>query len=149
MAQSKKEKVEYTDSTAKRDLEARLNDDSPAPVFNPSVNPDHEDAKLVIEGEGDGSYVAVSPEYANAANEIDQPLQAEEGADKQAEEAWEDSYGDSDGEVSEDLQKAHEKVTTTVAGGEQSSTPTETPATTEGSDEKDEKDTTGSNSPTS
>lgn len=102
MADKPEEEVVYTKPTSQVDLDARLNDESDPPVHLASENPNpfHEDG-----------YVGVSPEYANAANETDEPLQAEEGPDMQAEEAFEDAYGDSSGEVSEQMEEARAKVT--------------------------------------
>ena len=75
MADQEKEEVVYTKPTSQVDMEARLGDDSPPPVFNEGSNPDpfNEDG-----------FVGVSPEYANAANETDEPLEAEEGPDSDA-----------------------------------------------------------------
>jgi len=95
------EEVVYTPSTHQVYLET-LTEESDPPVFNASVNPNpfHEDG-----------YVGVSPEYANAANETDEPLQSEEGPEMAAEEAFENAYGDSTGEVTPQMQEAHAKVT--------------------------------------
>lgn len=83
----KKEKVEYTKPTSQVDLETRLADDS-TPVFR-----EYSDPAPVNE---DG-FVGVSPEYANAANDTDVPLAAEDGVDKAAEGAFADAYGDGSG----------------------------------------------------
>ena len=96
------EEVVYTKPTSQVDLEARLGDESDPPVHLESVNPDpfHEDG-----------YVGVSPEYANAANETDEPYEAEEGPDADAEQAFADAYGDSSGEVTPQMEEAYAKVT--------------------------------------
>lgn len=105
---AKDEKVEYTDSTAKRDLDARLNNPGPAPVapHKDYVNPDNSAVLVNDHEDGEGVFVGVSPEYANAANETDAPLQADEGPDAAAEEAFEDSYGDSSGVPSDAVKEA-------------------------------------------
>ena len=110
----KKEELVYTDSTAKRDLDARLNNPDPVRVapHKDYVNPDKSVA-LATDYEGDeveGVFVGVSPEYANAANDTDAPLQAEEGPDADAESAFEDSFGDSSGKPSEAVLDAREDV---------------------------------------
>lgn len=119
MAKEEKEEAVYTMPTSQVDLEARLGDESDPPVFLPMQNPNpfHEDG-----------YVGVSPEYANAANETDEPLQAEEGPDAAAEEAFEAAYGDSSGEVSDQAKAVHEQVATTFP--DDSTETTETKATT-------------------
>ena len=101
MADKPEEEVVYTPSTHTQYLES-LTEEKDPPVFNESVNPNpfHEDG-----------FVGVSEEYANAANETDEPLQAEEGPEAAAEESFEDAYGDSSGEVSPQLEDAHAKVT--------------------------------------
>lgn len=103
MARSK-EKATYSKPTSQVDLEARLKADaeetSPPPrkkgedfdapgPFNVqgAVNPDGEPTE-------DG-YVGTDKIYQNYANETDAPLQADEGADKLAEEAFADAFGDS------------------------------------------------------
>lgn len=118
------EEAVYTKPTSQVDLEARLSDESDPPVYNASVAPDpfNEDG-----------FVGVSPEYANAANETDEPLAADEGADQMAEEAFEAAYGDSSGEVSERAQEAHDKVTRDDLVGPDAPAKEE-PATTETSE---------------
>ncbi|HWI68183.1 MAG TPA: hypothetical protein VNS88_07360 [Nitrospiraceae bacterium] len=126
MADQEKEEVVYTKPTSQVDMEARLGDDSPPPVFNEGSNPDpfNEDG-----------FVGVSPEYANAANETDEPLEAEEGPDSDAEQAFADSYGDPESdEPSDSMKDAYGKVTRDDGGdgseeSDASATTTKTAAT--------------------
>jgi hypothetical protein len=96
------EEVVYTPSTEQVYLDNLLNNPADPPVYNAAENPNpfHEDG-----------YIGVSAEYANAANEYEEPLQAEEGPDMAAEEAFEDAYGDSSGEVTPQMEEAVAKVT--------------------------------------
>lgn len=96
----KKEKVEYAKSTAQVDLETRLADDA-VPRFDQKVNP----APATDEG-----YVGVNPEYQNAANEYEEPLEAEEGGFADAEAAFADAYGDGSDSPSEDVQTNYKNV---------------------------------------
>ena len=138
----KKEELVYTDSTAKRDLDARLNNEGPAPVapHKDYVNPD-KSTVLVNDYESDeydGQFVGVSPEYANAASDIDAPLQAEEGVDEKAEQVFADSYGDSDGEPSEKVLEAKEEVAPHGVLGGDPAPVTQQNAGSTGSDSSDE-----------
>lgn len=129
---AQKEKAVYTDSTAKRDLDSRLSEEYVPPKFNDAVNPNSEKGHLATEDEdGDGVFVGVSPEYANAAVDTDRPLQAEEGADELAEDAFAESYEKSDGTVSDSLKEAHDKVTRDDVPGVAVTASSETPATTD------------------
>lgn len=98
-----KPKVEYTTSTAQKDLEARLSDDS-VPVYNESTNP----APV-----GEDGFVGVSPEYQNYANDTDAPLASEKGAEAEAEDAFDAAYGDSSGEPSDAIKEAYATVSPT------------------------------------
>lgn len=81
--------VTYTRPTSQVDLERRLENDNAAPRILQGVNPTHVNE--------DNGYVGVSPEYQNAANETDEPLSSEEGADLLAEEEFLDSTTTTEG----------------------------------------------------
>lgn len=80
--------------TSQLDLERRLSEGDPEPVLFKTVNPD--ESSLMADNEwgedSDNAFVGTDPIYQNRANETDQPLQAEEGPDKDAEEAFFSSY---------------------------------------------------------
>lgn len=115
-----KEELVYTKPTSQVDMEARLSDDSEPPAFNESTNPNpfHEDG-----------FVGVGLEYANAANDVDEPLQAEEGPDKMAEDAFDAAYGPASGEPTPRAQEAHDKVTTDLGTDAPTATPAKTTTT--------------------
>lgn len=96
--------VSYIKSTAALDLEARLGEDAEvAPKWFESTNP--------VAPEKD-SYVGTDPIYYDRANETDQPLSAEEGADKLAEEAAAAGYQKSEEKPAEEKAETKGKKTT-------------------------------------
>ena len=80
--EDKTPKPVFTKPTSQLDLEARLAVDNevkpPSPPVNPSVD--------------DSGFIGTDPIYQNRANETDQPLDADEGPDKLAEEAFRKSF---------------------------------------------------------
>lgn len=127
------EEVVYTKPTSQVDLEQRLDADEPDPHgFLKSVNPD---PNL---GSEDG-YVGTDPVYQNHAVDTDEPLAAEEGADKAAEEHFADAYGDGSGPS--DAVKENYGAVTVATQGDQSTTEDADTSTEEEADEEDEDET--------
>lgn len=96
-------------STAARDLEVRLNDDSPVPVFLQSVNPSLPD---------EDGYAGTDDIYKNRANETDQPRNAEDGAFKQAEDAYIEAAAGDAQEPSDALKDTYNAVKAGYTGPE-------------------------------
>jgi hypothetical protein len=85
-------------STHQRYLETVLDPDREAPVFSESVNPSE-----AVTSDG---YIGTDPIYQNHANDTDEPMQADEGPDKLAEDAYIDSVEGEPTEAGEAL-KGH------------------------------------------
>lgn len=101
------EKPYLTKPTSQVDLERRLADDYKADgdlSRRVTVNPDP-----FGEETDNGQFVGTDPIYQGRANETEQPLQAEEGPDKKAEEAFAELF-ESDGEKVPDYGTGGEAV---------------------------------------
>lgn len=90
-------------STHQQYLEKTLGEESEAPVFGASQNP--VDSTLNADG-----FVGVDPVYQNFANDTDEPLAAEEGPDKLAEEAYADAVEGGPREASDALKENFSSV---------------------------------------
>lgn len=99
----KKEKVEYTKSTAELDLEERLADDylPPAARETLTLNPNQQKNE-----DEDEAFQGVSPDYQNYANESDKPYSADGGVQQKVEELVIPEYVEPDEELSLEERKA-------------------------------------------
>jgi hypothetical protein len=87
-------------------LESLLGEEHEAPTFGGvSVNPN--DNKAIT----DDGYVGVDPVYQNFANDTDEPLQADEGGDKLAEDAYVEAVEGDAKEAGEELKELFGAVT--------------------------------------
>lgn len=98
------DEVVFTKPTSQLDLEARLSAEAEVTAFHTTVNPTY------VDEDGNG-YVGTDAIYTNRANEVDQPLEAEEGADALAEGAFFAAVEDRHREPSKELKQNYKDAT--------------------------------------
>lgn len=97
-----KEKVEYTESTAAKDLKRRLENDNESALQVAKVAETADPYGKDEKGKENG-YVNVDPVYQNYADDTHKPLEASKGVFKDAEDAFRDAVAvDEDDDRSSD-----------------------------------------------
>jgi hypothetical protein len=121
MARSKQSDVEYSKPTSQVDLETRLQADAEETSPPPRRKGEDYDAPAPYELQGavnpsgeptDEGYIGTDVIYQNYAEETNKPLQADEGADKLAEEAFAAAFRDGEDRNPPAEQSEPEPVTT-------------------------------------
>lgn len=112
MAEQKKkpaEEVEYTQSTAQRDLEERLARGNKVEPIRQGVNPSDQ-------LDEDSAYVGVDPIYQNYASDTEKPYASEEGPEAEAEALYLDAVNGVQPEPIPEVLEAYDKITSGAHG---------------------------------
>lgn len=127
------DEVSYTRPATALDAERRLAEGNTVSSRMQGVNP----SEAIRSDEG---YVGVNPEYQNAANETDEPRDAEEGVEKDLEDAYYEAVEQGPQDTDEGVKSLYYDAANPKDGGEQkvqtAKATVTPPETSEGSDKE-------------